>query len=120
MPPVTGVWPRGREGRHLISIIEEQHGKQPPDLTDDQWDHGASDGEIFSVIKRGVPPTMMPSMNGVISDTDIWSVINYVRSLGAEAAGAGSGRHSGCGNAIVFVATCGIAWSPAIVTAGPQ
>ena len=28
-----------------ISIIEEQRGKQPPDLTDDQWDHGSSDGE---------------------------------------------------------------------------
>ena len=36
-----------------ISIIEEQSGKQPPDLTDDQWDHGSSDGEIFAVIKRG-------------------------------------------------------------------
>ena len=38
-----------------ISIIEEQRGKQPPDLTDDQWDHGSSDGEIFAVIKRGRP-----------------------------------------------------------------
>ena len=28
-----------------ISIIEEQRGKQPPDLTDDQWDHGSSDGD---------------------------------------------------------------------------
>ena len=42
-----------------ISIIEEQGGKQAPDLTDAQWDHGSSDGEIYAVIKRGVPPTMM-------------------------------------------------------------
>ena len=65
-----------------ISIIEEQRGKQPPDLTDAQWDHGSSDGEIFNVIKVGVPPTMMPSLNGVIPDNEIWNVINYVRSLG--------------------------------------
>ena len=36
-----------------ISIIEEQKGKQPPDLTDDQWDHGSSDGAIAAVIKAG-------------------------------------------------------------------
>src|SRR5262245_20108370 len=33
-----------------ISIIAEQAGKQPPDLTDAQWDHGSSDGEIFTAI----------------------------------------------------------------------
>src|SRR3954447_1854282 len=34
----------------VISIIQEQGGKQPPDLTDDKWDHGATDGEIYTVI----------------------------------------------------------------------
>ena len=66
----------------VISIIEEQRGTQPPDLTDAEWDHGGSDVEIFGVIKRGVPPTMMPSFNGAIPDTDIWNLINYIRSLG--------------------------------------
>lgn len=66
-----------------ISIIEEQSGKQPPELTDDQWDHGASDGEVFSVIKRGLPPTMMPGFDRRISDRDVWSIVNYLRSLGA-------------------------------------
>ena len=37
-----------------LSIIEEQRGKQPPDLTDDRSDHGSADGEIFIVIKRGL------------------------------------------------------------------
>jgi glucose/arabinose dehydrogenase/mono/diheme cytochrome c family protein len=64
-----------------ISIIEEQRGKQPPDLTDDQWDHGSSDSEIFAVIKRGVPPTMMAGFDGRIPDQDIWSLVNYLRSL---------------------------------------
>ncbi len=64
-----------------ISIIEEQRGKQPPDLTDEQWDHGSSDAEIFTVIKRGVPPTMMPGFDGRIPDEGIWHIVNYLRSL---------------------------------------
>lgn len=64
-----------------ISIIEEQRGKQPPDLTDDQSDHGSSDGDIFAVIKRGVPPTMMAGFDGRIPDQDIWSIVNYLRTL---------------------------------------
>jgi glucose/arabinose dehydrogenase/mono/diheme cytochrome c family protein len=64
-----------------ISIIEEQRGKQPSDLTDDQWDHGSSDGEIFAVIKRGLPPTMMAGFDGRIPDEDIWNIVNYLRTL---------------------------------------
>jgi mono/diheme cytochrome c family protein len=64
-----------------ISIIEEQRGKQPPDLTDDQWDHGSTDGEIFAVIKRGLPPTMMPGFDGQIRDDEIWSIVHYLRTL---------------------------------------
>ena len=66
-----------------ISIIEEQRGKQPPDLTDAQWDHGSSDGEIFTAIKRGIPPTMMPGFDGPFSDTDMWNIVNYLRTLTA-------------------------------------
>jgi mono/diheme cytochrome c family protein len=64
-----------------ISIIEEQRGKQPPDLTDEQSDHGSNDGEIFAVIKRGLPPTMMAGYDGRIPDADIWNIVNYLRSL---------------------------------------
>ena len=64
-----------------ISIIEEQRGKQPPDLTDDQADHGSSDGEVFTVVKRGLPPTMMPGFGGQLSDEDIWRLVNYLRTL---------------------------------------
>ena len=64
-----------------ISIIDEQGGKQAPDLTDGQWDHGSSDGEIYAVIKRGVPPTMMAGWDGRLPDPDIWSIVNYLRTL---------------------------------------
>ena len=64
-----------------ISIIEEQQGRQPPDLTDGQWDNGSADGEIFTVVKRGLPPTMMAGFDGRIPDDDIWSIVNYLRTL---------------------------------------
>jgi mono/diheme cytochrome c family protein len=67
-----------------ISIIAEQGGKQPPDLTDSQWDHGSTDGEIFTAIKKGVPPTMMAGWEGRLSDTEIWSVVNYLRAVAAN------------------------------------
>ena len=64
-----------------ISIIEEQGGKQAPDLTDDKWDHGSTDVEIHAVIKKGIPPTMMAAYDGRLSDADIWNIVNYIRSL---------------------------------------
>jgi mono/diheme cytochrome c family protein len=53
-----------------------------PDLTDKEWKHGSTDGEIFSVIKNGVPPDLnMIPFGDQISDAGIWNVVNYVRSL---------------------------------------
>jgi mono/diheme cytochrome c family protein len=63
-----------------LSIIAEGN-RQPPDLTDAQWDHGSSDRDIYNVIKRGVPTTMMPPFDGGIPDSEIWSIVNYLRSL---------------------------------------
>jgi glucose/arabinose dehydrogenase/mono/diheme cytochrome c family protein len=65
----------------VISIIQEQGGRQPPDLTDATWDHGSSDSEIFGVIKRGIPPTMMAGYDGRIPDAEIWGIVNYLRAL---------------------------------------
>ena len=53
-----------------------------PDLTDSEWKHGSTDGEIFDVIKNGVPPDLsMEPWGDRIKDADIWNVVNYVRSL---------------------------------------
>lgn len=80
-----------------ISIIQEQGGKQPPDLTDAQWDHGSTDGEIFTTIKNGLPPSMMMAWDGQLADEEIWSVVNYLRALAAKepvaAADAGAAAH---------------------------
>jgi len=67
-----------------ISIIQEQNRRQPPDLTDTQWDHGSTDADIVAVIKRGVPSTMMPPFDGNIADADTWNIVNYLRSLSPQ------------------------------------
>jgi mono/diheme cytochrome c family protein len=52
-----------------------------PNLTDDEWKRGSTDGEIFAVIKNGVPDLTMEPWGNRIKDEDIWNVVNYVRSL---------------------------------------
>jgi mono/diheme cytochrome c family protein len=64
-----------------ISIITERGGKQPPNLTDQAWDHGSTDAEIFTLIKKGFPSGMMPPFEGRLSDVEIRNVVSYVRSL---------------------------------------
>ena len=55
-------------------------GGIPSDFTDDVWTHGASDGEIFTVIKEGVTADMQGYGNQ-LRDEDIWNVVNYIKSL---------------------------------------
>lgn len=55
----------------------------PANLTDDQWDFGPSDGEIFAVIMNGpAPKSVMKGFKGNLKDQDVWHIINYLRSLG--------------------------------------
>jgi mono/diheme cytochrome c family protein len=56
-------------------------GGQPADLTDGMWDFGASDGEIFSVIRDGTSADM-ESYAERISPAEIWQLVNYIRSIG--------------------------------------
>jgi mono/diheme cytochrome c family protein len=58
-------------------------GALVPDLTDAKWDYGSTDGEIFTVIHDGVSVDMGPYAERM-KDTDIWNVINFVRSLGPK------------------------------------
>jgi mono/diheme cytochrome c family protein len=55
-------------------------GGQPADFTDDRWDFGSSDGEIFSAISEGTSADM-ESYAERIDATEIWNLVNYIRSL---------------------------------------
>ena len=57
----------------------------PPNLIDATWDHGSTDGEIFTNIKEGIGPKFeMKAMKAKMMDPDIWNVVNYLRSLGPK------------------------------------
>jgi mono/diheme cytochrome c family protein len=54
----------------------------PSDLTDATWDRGATDGEIFLVLRDGAGPDFkMKGYKGRMTEPDMWNVINYLRSL---------------------------------------
>lgn len=55
-------------------------GGVPSDFTDDVWQHGESDGEIFLVIRDGVTADMQ-GYGDRLSDEDIWNLVNYIKSL---------------------------------------
>jgi mono/diheme cytochrome c family protein len=60
---------------------------KPADLTDDMWDHGSSDGEIFAVIWNGAPePSEMKGMKTLLQERDVWNVVNFIRSIGPKPA----------------------------------
>jgi mono/diheme cytochrome c family protein len=57
---------------------------RPSDLADAQWKHGPTDGEIFTVIRNGVPKTSMSSFAKKMTERQTWDLVNYVRSLGPQ------------------------------------
>jgi len=61
---------------------------RPADLTDDKWDHGSTDGEIFAVIWNGAPAanTEMKGMKGTLTEKDVWNAVNFIRSIGPKTA----------------------------------
>lgn len=61
---------------------------RPSNLTDAEWKHGPSDGEMFTVIRSGVPESAMGAFSKKITERQTWDVVNYVRSLGPKAASA--------------------------------
>jgi mono/diheme cytochrome c family protein len=60
-------------------------GTHPSNLTDDKWDRGSTDGEIFLVISNGAGPKFdMKGFKSKMTETEIWNVVNFVRSLQAK------------------------------------
>ena len=57
-------------------------GAMGPSLADGRWHFGGSAGEVFQSIYEGRPDGM-PAWGGRIDDQQIWTLVSYVRSLGA-------------------------------------
>ena len=70
-------------GNGRLAAAMAAYGGRPSNLTDSDWQHGSSDGEIFVVIRDGVGPDFhMPKFEGKLSDEEIWQLVNYIRALG--------------------------------------
>ena len=60
-------------------------GTKPSNLTDDTWDRGSTDGEIFLVIQNGAGPKFdMKGYKSKMTDPEIWNVVNFLRSIQAK------------------------------------
>ena len=76
--------PTGRGDGRLVAGIAA-YSARPSNLADDTWQHGSTDGEIFTVIRDGIGPDFaMDSFDGPLSAAEIWDVVNYVKSLGGS------------------------------------
>lgn len=60
------------------------------------WRH-RTEGEIFWVIKHGSPGTAMIGFGPVLSDEEIWSLIQYERTFAGGRGRRGMGRGEGMG-----------------------
>lgn len=58
-------------------------GGTPSDLTDETWDYGSTDGEIFVVIRDGVSSDML-AYKDKLNEKQIWQIVNFIRSLGPK------------------------------------
>ncbi len=65
------------------------------------WHHGMwrhrTEGEIFWVIKNGSLGTGMIPFGGLLTDEEIWTVMQYERSFSKGRGPGGMGRHRGMG-----------------------
>ena len=71
------------DGKMAASITT---GPKPSDLTDKEWKHGSSDGEIFTLIQDGSKGTGMRGYGTRLKTDDIWNVVNYLRTLAPKTA----------------------------------
>jgi mono/diheme cytochrome c family protein len=55
---------------------------KPSNLVDEEWKHGSTDGEVFTLIRDGSRGTGMKAYRRKLSAHQIWDTVNYIRSIG--------------------------------------
>jgi len=66
-------------------VQASKYNPRPSNIMDAEWKHGPSDGEIFTVIRNGVPKTAMAGFSKKLNERQTWDVVNYIRSIGPKA-----------------------------------
>jgi len=75
----------GTAGKGDGKMAAMMNPPKPSDLTDGNWKHGSTDGDIFTVISDGSKGTAMRGYASRMKTEDIWNVVNYLRTLGPQA-----------------------------------
>lgn len=71
----------GADGKAQVDVIADA-----TDLTDPKlWKSGVTEGEIFRSIRDGAGISMPPFKNQIRKSEDLWSLVNFIRSLWPEA-----------------------------------
>jgi mono/diheme cytochrome c family protein len=60
----------------------------PSNLSDADWSHGSTDGEIYTIVRDGIDGTAMKDFAKDLKETEIWHVVNYVKTLAPKPAPA--------------------------------
>jgi mono/diheme cytochrome c family protein len=72
----------GADGKSQVDVIANA-----TDLTNPKaWRSGTSEGEIFRSIRDGAGEAMPPFAEKMPKEEDMWSLVNYLRSLWPESA----------------------------------
>jgi cytochrome c oxidase cbb3-type subunit III len=96
-PQLTLTNPRGgdpraiEEGKQLFISYNcaDCHGSDgsgdvAPSFDDGRWHFGGTVGDVYESIEEGRPDGM-PAWGGRISESQVWALVAYVRTLGAGA-----------------------------------
>lgn len=67
----------GQDGKAQVDVVADATDLTSPNL----YKSGTSDGEIFSSIRDGAGETMPPFKTQIDKETDMWDLVNYIRSL---------------------------------------
>ena len=69
-------------GDGALAAAAAAYGPRPSNLADPTWRHGGGDGQIFAVIRDGIGPDFaMDAFGDRLTATDIWNLVNFIRSL---------------------------------------
>jgi glucose/arabinose dehydrogenase len=81
--PTAALYTANCSGCHGTDL----NGGRAPSLFDETWAHGSDDETIAAHIKNGIPDTEMAAFGSVLSDEQIWSMVAYLKTQGANLKG---------------------------------
>lgn len=67
----------GADGKALIEVVANATDLTEPSV----WKNGTSEGLVFRSIRDGAGLAMPPFRTEVVSQDDLWHLVNFVRSL---------------------------------------